>query len=64
MTISRVWIEKGCIGCGLAEAICPEVFSIRDNSLNAVIESADLSRFEAKIKKAAEECPVEVIMFE
>jgi len=64
MTITRVWIEDGCIGCGLAEAICPEVFNIGDNTSNTVIEGADLSSVEAKIKEAAEDCPVQVIMYE
>ena len=62
MAISRVWIEDGCISCGVAEGICPEVFKVVD--LNTVIEGADLSSFEAKIKEAAESCPVEVIMYE
>ena len=64
MTITRVWIEDGCIGCGLAEAISPEVFNIGDNTSNTVIEGADLSSVKAKIKEAAEDCPVQVIMYE
>ncbi len=64
MAISRVWIEDGCIGCSIAEAICPEVFNIGDNTSNTVIEGADLSSVEAKIKEAAEDCPVQVIMYE
>ena len=64
MAISRVWIEDGCISCGLAEAICPEVFKLVDNSPNTVIEGADLLSFEPKIKEAAEQCPVDVIMYE
>ena len=64
MTITRVWIEDGCIGCGLAEAICPEIFNIRDNTLNTVIVGTDLSSVEAKIKEAAEDCPVDVIRYE
>ena len=62
MAISRVWIEDGCISCGMAEDICPEVFKVVDS--NTVIKGADLSSFEAKIKEAAESCPVDVIMYE
>ena len=62
MAIKRVWIEEGCIACGLAEGICPEVFTVVDT--NTVIEGADLSHFEDKIKEAAEQCPVEVIKYE
>ena len=62
MAISRVWIEDGCYSCGVAEDICPEVFLVVDE--NTVIEGVDLSKFEAKIKEAAESCPVDVIMYE
>ena len=64
MAITRVWVEEGCIGCGLAEAICPEVFKIEDNGVNLVIDSVDVRAFEEKIKEAAKDCPVEVIMYE
>ena len=53
MAISRVWIEDGCISCGLAEAVCPEVFKVID--LNTVIEGVDISQFEDKIKEAADQ---------
>ena len=28
MAITRVWIEEGCISCGLSESNCPEVFKV------------------------------------
>ena len=62
MAIKRVWIEDGCISCGVGEEVCPEVFKVVDT--NTVIEGVDLSRFEDKIKEAAESCPVEVIKYE
>ena len=62
MAISRVWIEDGCISCGIAESVCPEVFKVVDT--NTVLEGVELSRFEDKIKEAAECCPVDVIMYE
>ena len=62
MAISRVWIEDGCFSCGVAEGICPEVFLVVDE--NTVIEGVDLSKFEAKIIKAAESCPADVIKYE
>jgi len=62
MAIKRVWVEDGCIACGMAEDICPEVFKFDD--YNTVIEGADLSQFEDKIKDAAEQCPAEVIKYE
>ena len=63
MAITRVWIEDGCISCGASEANCPEVFKVKDEGAT-VIEGVDYSALEAKIKKAAEGCPVEVIKYE
>jgi len=62
ISIPRVWIEDGCLSCGVAESICPEVFKVVDE--NTVIEGVDLSKFEAKIKEAAESCPADVIKYE
>ena len=62
MTITKVWIEKGCTSCGLCEDICPEVFKLEDEAV--VIEGADFSSYEEQIKEAAESCPVEVIKYE
>jgi len=55
MAITRVWIEEGCISCGLSESNCPEVFKV---------ETVDYSGLEEKIKIAAESCPVEVIKYD
>ena len=30
MAIKRVWIEEGCISCGMSEDNCPEVFKVKD----------------------------------
>ena len=62
MAILKVWIEEGCIACGLCEEICPEVFRMEDEA--TVIEDAVYNSYEEKIKEAAENCPVEVIKFE
>ncbi|RKY29267.1 MAG: ferredoxin [Planctomycetota bacterium] len=62
MSISRVWIEEGCTGCGLCEETCPDVFKVDDVSV--VVEGADFSKYEELIKEAAENCPVEVIKYE
>jgi len=63
MAITRVWIEEGCISCGLSEGSCPEVFKINDEG-NTVIEGVDYSELEEKIKDAADMCPVQVIMYD
>ena len=67
MAITKVWIEKGCITCGLSEGNCPEVFKVKHGKWikgATVIEGVDYSGLEAKIKKAAESCPVEVIKYD
>ena len=63
MPITRVWIEDGCVSCGLSESNCPEVFKVKDEG-STVIEGVDYSLLEEKIKEAAESCPVEVIKYE
>lgn len=62
MTIKKVWIEEGCISCGLCADTCPDVFEMPDVAV--VIEGADLEANESCIKEAAEGCPVEVIKYE
>lgn len=61
MTIKKVWIDEGCTSCGLCEDICPEVFKVDGEA--AVIEGAKFTGNEAKIKDAAESCPVEIIKY-
>ena len=65
MAIKRVWIEEGCISCGMSEMNCPEVFKVDDEQdSSTVIEGVDYSLYEAKIREAAEACPAEVIKYE
>ena len=67
MAVARVWIEEGCISCGLSESNCPEVFKVKsvgDNWQATVIEGVNYSGLEKKIKIAAEKCPAEVIKYE
>ena len=63
MAVTRVWIEEGCISCGLSEGNCPEVFKIKDEGAT-VIEGVDYAGLEEKIKDAANACPVQVIMYD
>ena len=63
MTITRVWIEEGCISCANSKDNCPEVFKVKNKGAT-VIEGVDYSGLEEKIKQAADACPVEVIKYE
>jgi ferredoxin len=60
--MKKVWIEDGCTACGLCEEICPEVFRLEDEA--TVIPGVNYDEYAAKIKEAAENCPVEVIKYE
>lgn len=62
MAIKKVWIEEGCISCGLCESICPDVFEMPDEA--HVIVGSDFEANEDCIRDAAESCPVEIIKFE
>ena len=50
MAITRVWIEKGCVSCGLSESNCPEVFKVKAEGSTVVIKGVDYSGLEEKIK--------------
>ncbi len=61
MAILKVWIEEDCISCGQCESTCPEVFKVIEKS--TVKEGVNFSEYEAQIRDAADNCPVQVIKF-
>ncbi|MBU0579770.1 MAG: ferredoxin [Candidatus Margulisbacteria bacterium] len=63
MSIKKVTIEEGCIGCGLCETTAAEVFEMND-TVAVVKQSADLKANEAAIREATQACPVDVIKIE
>jgi ferredoxin len=63
MAITKVWIEEGCIACGVCEATAPEVFEM-DEETAVVKEGVNFNEYEDQIIDAAEQCPVEVIKYE
>lgn len=64
MVIKKVWIEPGCIVCNLSSDNCPEVFHVPDGLTTAVVKpGADFVKHDAKIREAADACPVQVIKF-
>jgi len=48
MTITRVWIEEGCISCGLSESNCPEVFKVKTGEPSKVIEGLTIQVWRKK----------------
>ena len=64
MGITRVWIEEGCIFCGMSKVNCPEVFQAKRSESAKVIPRVDYSGLEEKIKYAAECCLVELIKYD
>ena len=60
-TVSKVWIEPGCIVCDACEGIFPEVFEVTDST--CLIRPGAPLNDGLKIQEAAEACPVEVIKF-
>lgn len=63
MAIKKVWIEEGCISCGICDATAPEVFEIGEETA-LVKEGVNYNEYEDQIVEAAEQCPVEVIKYE
>ncbi len=53
-----------CIGCGVCESVCPEVFQMNDEGLAEAIEGEiNLADME-NAKQAQIGCPVEAIIIE
>lgn len=50
-----------CIGDGICENICPEVFELRDDGLAYVIAFEESPEIMAKIEEAIDECPTSAI---
>ena len=64
MAITKVWIEEGCIVCGVCEATAPDVFEMGDKDTAVVKKGVNYNEYEDKIIEAADNCPVEVIKYE
>lgn len=60
--MAKVKITAGCIGCGLCQALAPEVFEVID--ISHVKEGVDYKKYEHQIKEAVVSCPVQVIEYQ
>ncbi len=54
-------VNDGCIGCGICEGTCPEVFSMTDEGAAKAIETEVPAEHAAAAAEAKDACPVGVI---
>ncbi len=60
----KVTVSEDCIGCGLCEGICSDVFAIGDDGLaHPIVEELD-DELEDAAQEAAENCPAGAIEVE
>ncbi|MCI5656346.1 MAG: ferredoxin [Candidatus Pseudoruminococcus sp.] len=56
-------VNEDCIGCGLCNSICPEVFSMTDEGV-ATARSDIPEKQDELVQEAADNCPVDAIEVE
>jgi len=56
--------EERCLGCGVCEATCPEVFQMADDNKAKVKLDPVPANLEASCREAAESCPEQAIRIE
>jgi ferredoxin len=57
-------VNEDCIGCGLCEGTCPDVFEIGDEGVATVIVDEVPEDAEDSAQEAADGCPVSAITVE
>ncbi len=55
-----VKINSGCIGCGMCETLCPDVFEMSSEGVAEVKKIPGVEDI-GKVNNAADNCPVGVI---
>ena len=55
--------EELCIGCGLCQDTCPDVFELMDDGYSHVIVADIREDLYDCVREAAEVCPTEAIAF-
>lgn len=61
----KAYVDRDtCIGCGLCEEICPEVFQLDDESISTIIAEMIPEESEECAKETEDECPVSAITVE
>ena len=57
----KYFVNDGCIGCGLCEGTCPEVFSMTDEGVAKAIDTELSAEWEDAAAEAMDGCPVSAI---
>ncbi|WP_353892269.1 ferredoxin [Proteinivorax hydrogeniformans] len=61
----KVKVDKDqCIGCGICEGVCPQVFKMNNENIAEVIVDSVNQQDKEAVKEAADSCPVEAIKIE
>lgn len=60
--MKKLWIEPGCITCGMCEFIAPKVFEVTD--VSHIKSDYNLEENAELIEQSVKDCPVFVIKFE
>lgn len=55
--------NENCIGCGLCNSICPQVFTMTDEGV-ATAKNEIATDLEDSVHQAADSCPVDAIEVE
>ncbi|MEN6410883.1 MAG: ferredoxin [Anaerolineaceae bacterium] len=53
-----------CMGCGICEGICPDVFSLGEKDYAVVLIDPIPANLEADVRDAADQCPEGAISIE
>ena len=57
----NVEVSEDCIGCGVCEGLCPDVFEIGDDGVAHALSEEVPADAEADVQSAVESCPVSAI---
>ena len=60
----KVTVNEECIGCGMCESICADVFAINDDGVAEAIVDEVPEDMEDDAQEAADGCPVTAIEVE